>query len=174
MCQLWKNVVERQWQKCEKVDICDYKVCRTFGDKRIISFSAGNAEKFVRHVAKFCKRFFVFTMEKNDPAIMCGQTTYRMGGLTVDRLLRLLTANSTEVEGAEFMLDVKPEILKLLFKNNKIKDLKVFKCSYDFWLDIPTDGIENLWVQFENHSGTESFEGVRTTILISNCVFSLE
>lgn len=92
--------------------------------------------------------------------IVFGSYRYKAEFFHVEKALKILAENATEITELVFDRTPKIKLLQALFETNKVKKIKFKKCS-QFYCHVPTDSIEELDVRFnQTDYKFPSYEGV--------------
>lgn len=161
VCEFWKLTASRQWQKIKRIGqykrghvVLNERVEITSDDAyRIITYAAPYVEVVDFDNLRACREFEL---------IMFGNYCYDVVGLlTTDTIMEvLIKAHATEVSEVRFETPPTPELMTIFLKNNKVKTLEYLR-SNDYYLHVPTDGIENARLLMYLQGGTPtSFNGV--------------
>lgn len=134
-------MVQKWWERINTICFINYTSCSDFKHLLIV-IPIEVAEKIICYNAQFCNNVFDVSYS-DDVAIAFGPFYYNVKNFTFDRAFQLLIENGKEMRLLETKVPPKIESLQHLFKTNKIKEVRMRACS-QFWLHIPTDGIEDL------------------------------
>lgn len=149
--------MKKQWKKINEIVICRAGVTS-------VVISIKDARKIVLYAAKTCN--VLKTHPLNDKiGITLGLFNYKAEGFYFDHAMQILADTATELTEISFNYPPEIEILKLIFKANNIKTIKVEQ-SNDFWGHVPTDGIKHLDVSFESSSYNDYFTFFKGVIII--------
>lgn len=107
--------------------------------------------KIVLCAAPFVRSLHVASTKESDYSYYAsiGSYIYKVKNFRIDLVLKLLVQESTNLTEIEFGCLEEPGLVKSLFTTNNITKYRLYDCSYDWYQNIHTHGIEELKMNFK-------------------------
>lgn len=150
----------RQWTKITKIIHADHILKEEQRNNIVRTISFEKCEEIVIRAAPFVHILRLPSNSFDEQTfVVFGTYWFKVVGFNSDKTLRLFAQNATQITKVISEDSPNSDQLKLLFATNTIKKLDVYE-SYDFYKNVPTDGIEELLIRFTEDGMVASFEGV--------------
>lgn len=170
VCKLWEQATLRNWKRIAEIIYYGYIDPKNVDeDDEPIVISAVDAGKIVLCAAPFVTYLQTYRDNRPEETMMMEEMhdiafnfyNYRVADFKVKNILKLLARKATKL--AEVCLCTPPEasLVRPLFETNNITKLKVDDPNVGWYRNIPTHGIEEFHVAFDNaNADMVSFQGV--------------